>query len=123
MGDVRGDGGFVSDSFSTDDLGDTDGEAEPSDMDVGADVSLAESSKSSSELVPLSSTPSFRSALRLRPRRFGVRRESSDNDTPTMARVDDQVCANGFLDTTGPSGVSGSVVDIWGIGRPPYVDG
>ena len=44
-GEAKGDGKRVSESFSTDDRGDMKGDAEPEEpTDVGADVSLAESS-------------------------------------------------------------------------------
>ena len=83
----------MSDSFSTDDRGDTDGdgEAERSEREVGAEVSLVESSKSSSELLPLFSAPSCFNCFFARRLVLGVRSESSESEIPIMARVDDQV--------------------------------
>ena len=115
LGEARGDGSSVS--FSTEERGETDGDADPSDNEVAADVSLAESSNSSSELVPLSSAASFLTFERPRRRPFGVSSESSDRDMPTTARVEDHVLLISSLFGTGidgerPLGVSTSVVEI-----------
>ena len=120
FGDGRG-------SFSTDERGDADGDAEgdASESEVGADVSDALSSYSSSELEPVSSAaPSFLPFRRPRRGPFGVSSESSESDIPTTARVDDHVLFRSSFATGAAgwrSGSSASVVEICGIGRPPNV--
>ena len=120
---------------SADERADADGEgererAEPSETDVAADVSLALSSYSSSELdPPLSSSflpPSPPPLRRPRRRPLGVSSESSESDMPTTARVDDHVLLMSSLNAGAggcTSAGSVSVVEICGIGSPPKVPG